>query len=489
MENKKSLYYILGAIVVVVIAGIIGVIVKTMNKEEVPVTYNVTFNTGGGSTISDQKIKEGEKVTKPTNPTKEGYIFVEWTNNGNTYDFNSAVTSNLTLIAKWEKVREDVKTYVVEFDTDGGTTIANQVIEKGQKIVKPVDPVKANYVFKEWQLDGKTYNFDTEVTTNLKLKAKWEEVKQTNGNNTNNNGNSGNNGNNGNTTKPNNPTTPTKKKYSVSFNSNGGSLISSQSVIEGNKASKPKDPTRSGYTFEGWTLDGKSYDFNTIVTKNITLVASWSKIANKYTVTFNSDGGSSVNSQTITEGNKATKPSNPAKEGYKFVEWQLDGKTYDFNIGITKNITLTAKWQPLSKYTVTFNSDGGTSVGSQTITEGNKVTQPASPTKEGYKFNGWLLNGSAYNFNNPVTSNITLTASWVQKSYTISRRKTDSYSPDNLLTVYEEGSVISVQRIEYIDGGIICFGNNLSASDTDLLGVTRVVVVLNSGIKVTATIN
>lgn len=69
------------------------------------------------------------------------------------------------------------------------------------------------------------------------------------------------------------------------------------------------------------------------------------EINNKFLVNFNSDGGSKVESQTVNKGDKASRPSDPVKEGYDFVEWQLDGKTFDFNTPITKDITLEALWK------------------------------------------------------------------------------------------------------------------------------------------------
>lgn len=85
-----------------------------------------------------------------------------------------------------------------------------------------------------------------------------------------------------------------KEKHVVTFNSDGGSSVVKQSVEEGNKATKPKDPTKKDYTFIEWQLDGKKYDFNTIISKDIALKAIWKKneVSNnstenkKYTVTI-----------------------------------------------------------------------------------------------------------------------------------------------------------------------------------------------------------
>ena len=63
--------------------------------------------------------------------------------------------------------------------------------------------------------------------------------------------------------------------YTVTFDSNGGSAVTAQSIEAGQKATKPADPTKDGYDFKGWTLSGSAYDFNTAVNGNITLVATW----------------------------------------------------------------------------------------------------------------------------------------------------------------------------------------------------------------------
>lgn len=66
-------------------------------------TYKVTFNTNGGNSIESVKIKKNGQVTKPEDPTKEGYTFKEWQVDGSVYDFSKKVTSNITITAVWEE--------------------------------------------------------------------------------------------------------------------------------------------------------------------------------------------------------------------------------------------------------------------------------------------------------------------------------------------------------------------------------------------------
>ena len=142
-----------------------------------------------------------------------------------------------------------------------------------------------------------------------------------------------------------------------------------------------------------------------------------------YTVTFDSYGGTPVPpAQEVEYGLTATKPADPTLKGYTFAFWYLgedeqNATAYDFNTPVTENITLTAKWN-INKYTVTFNSYGGTPVPPvQEVEYGLTATKPADPTLKGYTFAFWYLgedeqNATAYDFDTPVTENITLTAKW-----------------------------------------------------------------------------
>ena len=152
-----------------------------------------------------------------------------------------------------------------------------------------------------------------------------------------------------------------------------------------------------------------------------------------------------------------------------------------------KNETPVVK--PVNKYTVTFYTDGGSNISSQTIEEGKTVTKPSEPTKEGYTFKGWYLNDSLYNFDSKVTSNITLKAKWSQKTYIVEANPVDQTSPfSRRLTVYEDGKEIIVKTIQYSDGVIICSGSNPNVNYYAINGENNVKLVLNGGNVVTATL-
>lgn len=137
----------------------------------------------------------------------------------------------------------------------------------------------------------------------------------------------------------------TTTTYTVTFKDYDGDVLKTQTVEKGGSATAPTSPTRTGYTFTGWDK------LFTNVTSDLTVTAQYT--INTYTVTFNSNGGSSVTSQTVNYGSKATEPTDPTKDGYTFVSWQLNGVDYDFTKAVTSNITLVAKWEEVVDLTGT----------------------------------------------------------------------------------------------------------------------------------------
>ncbi len=180
------------------------------------------------------------------------------------------------------------------------------------------------------------------------------------------------------------------KNCTATFNTQGGSAIDSQTVTSGAVLTKPADPTRSGYTFQGWYTDEActaEYDFDTPVTDDLTLYAKWEKNAEPtFTVTFNTQGGSAINSQTVTSGATLAKPADPARTGYTFQGWYTDEActtAYDFSSPVTGSLTLYAKWQqnstPSGPNTPSVPSTPGLPVTTGTTTQGG-MTTTASPT-------------------------------------------------------------------------------------------------------------
>ena len=177
MKNKKLIIMLIFVVICIVTLFII------LPKEK---EYSISFNSDGGSNVEQLKVKEGQKIEITKNPTKEGYNFIGWALNGKTFDFSQGIKKDTTLVAVWKKIDDSIETFVITFDTDGGNTIANQIVEKDKKIEKPSDPTKKGYSFNGWYVEGREYLFDIEVNSDLTIKAKWNKEETNKNSNINN---------------------------------------------------------------------------------------------------------------------------------------------------------------------------------------------------------------------------------------------------------------------------------------------------------------
>ena len=180
-----------------------------------------------------------------------------------------------------------------------------------------------------------------------------------------------------------------------------GGTYATQIVQTGEKAIEPDVPSRQGYQFTDWYLDDTKYDFAAPVTGDMTLTAKWT--ANSYTITFDTDGGSKIDPITQDYGTAINAPAAPTKTGYTFMGWEPELPA-TMPAG---DMTLTAQWR-INRYTVTFDTDGGSTVAPITQDYGTAITAPADPTREGYTFIGW---DKAIPATMPA-ENMTITAKW-----------------------------------------------------------------------------
>ena len=156
-------------------------------------------------------------------------------------------------------------------------------------------------------------------------------------------------------------------------------IYAKQIVQAGEKAiTAPADPTREGYTFIGWDKAIPA----TMPAENMTLTAQWS--INQYTITFDTDGGSDIASITQDYGTAITAPADPNKTGYTFAGWDTEIPT-TMPAG---DMTIKANWA-VNQYTISFDTDGGSTIDPITQGYGTDITAPAAPTKTGYTFAGW----------------------------------------------------------------------------------------------------
>ena len=237
----------------VTVTGMIDYSGTATGTFEIKNAWMVTFMDSSAQ-YEQAVVTDGQTVTAPTAPTKEGYTFTGWYTDEacqNAYEFSTPVTDNLTLYAGWEKNEEPITEWAVTF-MDGNTQYAQAVVTDGQTVAAPTAPAKEGYTFTGWYTDEActtAYDFNTPIKEDLTLYAGWEKNEEP------------------------------IAKWTVTFMSNG-TTYKTLTVENDQSVSKPSNPTRPGYTFTGWYLDKTCtipYRFDAAVTGDLTLYAGWKR--------------------------------------------------------------------------------------------------------------------------------------------------------------------------------------------------------------------
>lgn len=379
--------------------------------ERITVTLTFYGNDGtiDGASSTTLTVYWGEKPTEDELPIpeREGYTFTGWYYpGGNKLDVKTSAgfTSSATFYAHW-----DINVYTVTFKANGGafdtvgTDIYTVKVEHGDKVGEIINPTWDNHVFTGW-LDQNLDSWDPEidvVTSDVEVTAQWDV-----------------------------------EYFNVTFNYADGRDPVTKTVKSGTKVEPVAQPERAGYVFSGWYVDGTadSFDFNIPITDNLNLTASWT--IRNYFVTFDAVGGT-INGEekiavTVAYGGTVENPvATPLKEGYNFSGWYTaDGQPWVATTTITDNITVFAHWNSAT-YKVEFDANGGTPTpAAQYLDYKATVDKPADPEMEGYTFEGWYCNDTAWDFSAGVSSNMTLVARWAKSEYTIGFEAGNGTIPD-----------------------------------------------------------
>ena len=363
-------------------------------------TYDVIFNSQGGSTVSSARQNYNSLVPTPDTPIYVGYTFGGWyleSACSTPWDFTvNTVTGNMTLYAKWI-----VNSYTIFFDSQYGSYVSSVTKKYGSKIGKPSDPILDGYNFGGWYKEPAciniwNFNLDT-VQCNATLYAKW-----------------------------------TAKSYLVTLDAQGGSVSpQTKTVVFAESYGQLPVPQWGKKVFVGWytNLNGSGDHITSTSIVDIsaphTLCAKWEGIG--HIVSFNSMGGSNVPSVAVKENGHIIAPTTPTRTGYSFIGWYKDEAcTSEWVFATDKipanDITLYAKWT-INTYTVTFNSLGGSTVTSRTADYDAKITPPTAPTRSGYTFGGWYKEAActnAWKFSTDIVkSDVTLYSKWIKITLTI----------------------------------------------------------------------
>ena len=382
------------------------------------VGYSITYVLYG-ETTDDTTNPDGYTIEDAFTlkaPSRDGYIFVGWytlaENGERVTEIKANTTGNKTFYARWLK-----------FESNGGSTVSYVPTHSGSYISSPDAPTKTHYTFAGWYTDvALTQKYNFAPTKSITLYAKWTPVN-----------------------------------YTIEYVLGGGknstqnpATYTVEDKIELYAASK------TGYTFVGWFTDPEFT--STVVTEiakgtsgKITLYAHY--IINQYTISFESNGGTTVADITQNFSTEVTAPEAPAKNGYEFAGWYTDSSLnnkYTFTTMPAENITLYAKWNIVT-YKIKYNLDGGTNNSSNPSSY--KITSAditlKAPTKSGYDFAGWYSDSLCTQTVTEIASgsfgDVELFAKWTPITYTVTYNTPDGATHSNISSFTAETDLYTLK--------------------------------------------
>ena len=314
----------------------------TYKAQWLKMEYTLQFKTGGGTTIEPIKGNYGDKINAPENPTRKGYIFKNWSENGKKVD-NLPTTmpaESHIYTAIWER-----ETYQITYDLNGGSMKSGEknptTYNVDTTVFKLKNPVRAGYTFTGWsgtEITGVSDNVSVKQGSIEKreYKANWRE-----------------------------------NTYQITFILSGTEAKGSMAAKTVNYTENVTLPkcgfTCKGHSFKRWyTVDKKGkktyYSDRQKVSKLtdvnggvVTLYPEWE--ANVYNVTFDYGDGRAKTVRKTKYGDKYQFPSDPTRYGWEFKGWKKEGANTAFDMSTkelqlqdAKNITLYASWKANSFY-------------------------------------------------------------------------------------------------------------------------------------------
>ena len=367
----------------------------------------VTFDPNGGTLTGAATSSEQQNapITQPADPTRTGHTFTGWYQDPactQPWDFDDWVTGDMTLYAGWR-----ANSYTISFDTDGGSNIGHITQDYDTAITAPAAPTKTGYTFTGWD---KTIPA-TMPAGDMTITAQWS-INQ----------------------------------YTLSFDSAGGSAIDPITQNYGTPINAPAAPTKTGYTFIGWSPELPA----TMPAENITVAAQWS--INSYTVSLDPNGGRvSPDALSVTYLTPYGSLPTPVRSDYRFDGWYLGDEKIEAQTVMSQASphTLTARWtfQPSaivgpSRDTLTLETNGGNPIAPIHAARGTTLDLSAlQPEKSGFRFTGWYLDKA---LTLPVTSlrldgDQTVYAGWVSLELPFRDVRPEDWFYADVRYVYEAG--------------------------------------------------
>ena len=453
-------------------------------------SYEVIFNSDGGSAVDTQIVKYGEKAVKPEDPTMKGYNFLGWFDkDGNPFDFDTEITHKTELKAQWEK-----KDYIIASDlrVNGGEAVKDEgktyawTHRYGGKYEETIDyqpmfdalkaraleadkdnepnPTKVDV---ELRFPGSSNLFNETILTYGQDGANWQAANNTAyiwG--------------------------YAWTYYDVTFvTPEGATTVDAQLIKNGDCAAKPADPTKEGWKFLGWYADAAfktEFNFDAPITKKTSVYAKFEltstpigdiyvrydvlhikqlpdgtyDLANAEVEHLSAKKDTTVTAvikdyratHHVNVNRTLSKLTGTAIQPYKGV----DGKPV---------YTILTVYYDLDFHTLTFDTMGGSKIAPETVRHGLTVAKPKDPVNGGYIFDGWYTDKTfrhRYDFSTPLTEDITIYAKWfliVLPGVTVKKNTPKLNTADHFAYVqgYPDGTVKPAGNITRAETAAILF--------------------------------
>ena len=382
--------------------------------------FDLTFNSNLGSDVASVSEMANSSITRPADPTRSGYSFVNWHSDvelNNVFDFSSGISSNTIIYAKWQGLP-----YTVTFDKQLGTSGDNSAeVIFGSAMTSAVAPTRFGYNFAGYfsQANGQGTQYynasmnsinNWNITENTTLFASWNA-----------------------------------KTIAISFNNGtGASVTSAINATFAQPMPAATKPTLTGHDFMGYYTQASAQGIQ-YYDENMNSLLNWESetattlfahfTPSDYNITFNSNQGNnpSFNSKIVIYNQSFGELPTINRIGYDFAGW-YDATTggnlinEQTTVSIVQDTIYYARWTPMT-FTITFNKDGGTG-GSENATASYEQTLPVAtiPNRSGYTFNGYYteVNGAGIQYysdnmspiiNYNLLSGVTLYAKWSANNY------------------------------------------------------------------------
>ena len=295
-----------------------------------PNDYSFSFDSNGGTAVDTLTQTYDNAFVPPADPSRTGYTFLGW----QPALPDSVPAADMTFTAQWQ-----VNTYTLAFDANGGTPVDTIVQNYDTALVPPADPSRTGYTFLGWEpaLPDSIPPYDITYT------AQWQV-----------------------------------NSYALSFDSDGGTPVDTIVQNYDTALVPPADPVLTGHLFAGWMPALP----DSIPPHDAHYVAMWQRC--DYILQFDTDGGSALSPLRSPYGAALVPPSPPQREGFNFLGWEPQIPTYM----PAYDLTCKARWER-AEFTLTFDSNQGSTVTAISQLYDTPITPPEPPVRHGYTFCGW----------------------------------------------------------------------------------------------------